>query len=157
MAFCFSGPRAGCAAPFHTDFEEVNLRFYVRRRAPDGWRRGVVFIKEIVPRRLIATVARARYNEPYSAMPMRHRVEVENGDLRHGGLVEYAWRYRGRVERDAGRNNRRAAFAAGEFQGGIHHRALLWLHRPARRRMRGIPSGTSALERVAGAGGGFEM
>ena len=54
----------GFRAPFHTDFEEVNLRFYVRRRGPEGWRRGVVFIKEIVPRIVIATVARVCYNEP---------------------------------------------------------------------------------------------
>ena len=91
VGFLFQRTRVmGVPAPLHTDFEEVNLRFYVRRHAPDGWRRGVVFIKEIVPRRLIAAVARARYNEPYSAMPMRHRVETEGS-----GLVEYAWRYRG--------------------------------------------------------------
>src|SRR6478736_4737230 len=50
---------------FHHDFEEVNLRFYVRRKADDGWRRGVVFIKEIVPRAAIASIARTFYNEPY--------------------------------------------------------------------------------------------
>ena len=51
----------GWAIPFHRDFEELNLRFYVRRPTPEGWRRGVVFVKEIVPRRLIAGVARALY------------------------------------------------------------------------------------------------
>ncbi|HEX3989077.1 MAG TPA: DUF2071 domain-containing protein [Verrucomicrobiae bacterium] len=85
----------GFRAPFHTDFEEVNLRFYVRRRGSEGWRRGVVFIKEIVPRRIIATIARVFYNEPYSAMPMRHRIDLENGVLRDGGLVEYSWRHKG--------------------------------------------------------------
>ena len=85
----------GCRIPWHSDFEEVNLRFYVRRRAPDGWRRGVVFIKEIVPRRLIATVARRCYNEPYDAMPMRHKIELENGRLRNGGSIEYAWHHKG--------------------------------------------------------------
>lgn len=84
----------GFQAPFHTDFEEVNLRFYVRRRGPEGWRRGVVFIKEIVPRRIIASVARVFYNEPYSAMPMRHRVDLDNGVLREGGSVEYSWRHK---------------------------------------------------------------
>src|SRR5262245_60741200 len=44
-------------------FEEVNLRFYVRRRAPEGWRRGVVFVKEIVPKAAVAAVARWVYNE----------------------------------------------------------------------------------------------
>jgi uncharacterized protein YqjF (DUF2071 family) len=85
----------GLCLPWHRDFEEVNLRFYVRRKTPEGWRRGVVFIKEIVPRRLIATVARLCYNEPYAAMPMRHTIEVENGRLRSGSSAEYAWRYLG--------------------------------------------------------------
>ena len=86
----------GLSVPWHGDFEEVNLRFYVRRRTPEGWRRGVVFIKEIVPRRLIATVARLCYNEPYADMPMRHCIDIENGMLRNGGSVEYAWRFQGR-------------------------------------------------------------
>ncbi len=81
----------GLSVPFHRDFEEVNLRFYVRRRGPEGWRRGVVFIKEIVPRALIATVARVCYNEPYQAMPMRHQIDLENGALRRGGLVGFYW------------------------------------------------------------------
>ena len=60
----------GVPIPFHRDFEEVNLRFYVRRKASEGWRRGVVFIKEIVPRAAIAFVANKFYNEPYVALPM---------------------------------------------------------------------------------------
>src|SRR6185503_21168451 len=56
--------------PFHSSFEEVNLRFYVRRKTDEGWRRGVVFIKEIVPRPAIAAVARLVYNENYVALPM---------------------------------------------------------------------------------------
>ena len=82
----------GLPVPQHTNFEEVNLRFYVKRHAPDGWRRGVVFIKEIVPRPLIALVARKCYNEPYQAMPMRHAIDLQNGDLRAGSSVEYAWK-----------------------------------------------------------------
>lgn len=74
----------GVAIPFHENFEEINLRFYVRRSAPDGWRRGVVFIKEIVPRWAIATVARIAYNENYEARRMRHKIEPN--------LVEYEWR-----------------------------------------------------------------
>ncbi len=64
----------GLAIPRHRDFEELNLRFYVRHQARDGWRRGVVFVKEIVPRRAIAWVARRLYNENYFALPMRHVV-----------------------------------------------------------------------------------
>ena len=97
VGFLFLRTRVlGLWVPGHSNFEEVNLRFYVRRRAPEGWRRGVVFIKEIVPRRLIASVARRRYNEPYAAMPMRHAIEMENDRLRNGGSVEYAWRHQDR-------------------------------------------------------------
>lgn len=86
----------GVRVPGHGNFEEVNLRFYVRRKAPEGWRRGVVFIKEIVPRRLIANVARICYNEPYAAMPMRNRVDETSGLLQSGSLVEYGWQFKGR-------------------------------------------------------------
>jgi len=84
----------GVPIPFHRDFEEVNLRFYVRRRGPEGWRRGVVFVKEIVPKRAIAWVARTVYNENYVALPMRHRV-VPPGPPGADGLAEYGWRLGG--------------------------------------------------------------
>ena len=83
----------GIPIPLHRNFEEVNLRFYVRRRAEDGWRRGVVFIKEIVPRAAIALVARKLYNEPYIALPMAHCVEEESGEVKS---AEYSWRFGGR-------------------------------------------------------------
>src|SRR5688572_22928209 len=61
----------GVPVPGHRDFDEVNLRFYVRRAHDDGaLRRGVTFVREIVPRRAIALVARATYNEPYCTLPM---------------------------------------------------------------------------------------
>ena len=80
----------GVPIPFHRDFAEVNLRFYVRRKVDGEWRRGVVFVREIVPRRAIALVARAAYNEPYLALPMRHRAPVG------GGAFSFEWKYRGR-------------------------------------------------------------
>jgi uncharacterized protein YqjF (DUF2071 family) len=46
----------GLPVPFHTNFDEVNLRFYVRRRIAGDVRRGVVFIREIVPRWAIASL-----------------------------------------------------------------------------------------------------
>ena len=56
----------GCfPAPFHANFDEVNLRFYVRRKAGNDERRGVVFIAEVVPRRAIAATARLAYGENY--------------------------------------------------------------------------------------------
>lgn len=95
VGFLFLDTRVrGLAIPYHRDFEEVNLRFYVRRRGPEGWRRGVVFVREIVPRRAIAATARLLYGEKYSAMPMRHSLL---GDPARGGLYAmYGWRWRGR-------------------------------------------------------------
>lgn len=83
----------GWTIPWHRDFEEVNLRFYVRRKGPEGWRRGVVFIKEIVPRWAIAVLARRVYNENYIALPMRHKIELPlpTPSTPHG-RVEYGWR-----------------------------------------------------------------
>lgn len=95
VGFLFLDTRVlGVAIPGHRNFEEVNLRFYVKRKAEDGWRRGVVFIKEIVPRAAIAGVARLLYGEKYVAMPMRHSI---TGDPTRGGMyVTYGWRFRGR-------------------------------------------------------------
>lgn len=83
------------AIPFHANFEEVNLRIYVRRevRNAEGKevRRGVVFISEIVPRFAIAATARLIYGENYSSFPMRHRIETQ-GPKR---TTEYHWRIAG--------------------------------------------------------------
>ena len=84
--------------PWHRDFEEVNLRFYVRREIEGEVRRGVCFIKELVPRWAIATVARAAYNEPYVALPMRHAI-VEGSSRLPGGSspsAQYEWKHAGR-------------------------------------------------------------
>ena len=67
--------------PFHVNFEEVNLRFYVKRETEKEIRRGVTFIKEIVPRFAIAKVARTFYGEPYEAWKMSH--EKSGNDLRY--------------------------------------------------------------------------
>ena len=94
VAFSFLNTRIkGVAVPFHRDFEEINLRFYVRSRGPEGWRRGVVFVREVVPRLAIASIARWLYNENYVACPMDSRVvDPSEGQ---GGSVEYRWRHRG--------------------------------------------------------------
>jgi uncharacterized protein YqjF (DUF2071 family) len=84
----------GIPIPCHRTFEEVNLRFYVRRITPAGeHRRGVVFLRELVPRRAIAAVARRLYNEPYLALPMSNANDME--DPAAGGLVAYFWFHRG--------------------------------------------------------------
>src|ERR1043166_4514421 len=89
VGLLFLGTRLrGLPIPRHRDFEEVNLRFYVRKKSADTWRRGVVFIREMVPRYAVAVVARACYGENYFAVPMRH--EIEHVDLTLD--VEYSWR-----------------------------------------------------------------
>jgi hypothetical protein len=62
----------GFPALFHDRFEEVNLRFYVRRELAGESRRGVVFIREIVSRPLVAETAKLTYNEPYTTAPTQH-------------------------------------------------------------------------------------
>lgn len=79
----------GVRVPGHVDFDEVNLRFYVRREVPGGARRGVVFVKELVPRRAIAAVARRLYDEPYEWRPMRHEVAPPTAGA--PGLARYEW------------------------------------------------------------------
>ncbi|HEV8124105.1 MAG TPA: DUF2071 domain-containing protein [Gemmatimonadales bacterium] len=82
----------GVSIPFHRNFDEINLRFYVRRRVEAGWRRGVVFIREVVPRKIIAAVARIGYNEPYIALPMRNQVDMVTAESGGDGLARYRWR-----------------------------------------------------------------
>ena len=90
VGFLFQKTRVrGIPIPFHRHFEEINLRFYVRRRA-------VVFIKEIVPRMAIAFVARAIYNEPYLALPTSHQIESLPGRPEDIKSVAYFWRFKGR-------------------------------------------------------------
>lgn len=90
VGFLFAHTRVlGVAIPLHVNFEEVNLRFYVRRVAAGEVRRGVTFIRELVPRRAIAWTASALYNEPYRALPMRHQIFRTNDSL---SGVEYAWK-----------------------------------------------------------------
>ncbi|HSB63322.1 MAG TPA: DUF2071 domain-containing protein, partial [Thermoanaerobaculia bacterium] len=100
VGFLFLDTRVlGAAIPFHRDFEEVNLRFYVRRMASDGWRRGVVFVKEIVPRVAIAWTARLLYGENYVSARMGHSFERESHAAGGARTVSYSWRFRGRENR----------------------------------------------------------
>jgi len=67
----------GLKIPLHTNFEEVNLRFYVKRIEEGKWKRGVVFIKEIVPKLALKIVANTVFKENYETLPMKHKV-IEN-------------------------------------------------------------------------------
>ena len=92
VGFLFSDTRVlGLRIPFHVQFEELNLRFYVRRTSGSEVRRGVVFIKELVPRPAIALVARLVYNEPYVARRMSHHIEQSATKVLD---VSYSWAQR---------------------------------------------------------------
>lgn len=93
VGFMFADVRVlGVAIPFHTNFEEVNLRFYVRRKCGNEWRRGVTFLREIVPRRAVALVANTLYNERYLTFPMRHKIDLQANPKQ----LEYSWRFQNR-------------------------------------------------------------
>jgi len=77
----------GVPIPFHRDFPEVNLRFYVRREVEGEVRRGVVFIKEIVPLHAVTWVARGIYNENYVTLSMREEIMSDS--------FQYEWRPKG--------------------------------------------------------------
>lgn len=88
VGFMFVNTRIkGIRIPFHVDFEEVNLRFYVRYKDLE-WKRGVVFLKEIVPKPALTWVANSLYGENYETMPMTHAWELANDSL----TVEYKWK-----------------------------------------------------------------
>lgn len=95
VGFLFLDTRVlGCPVPFHRSFEEVNLRLYVRREVAGEVRRGVAFIREIVPRQAVAAIARWLYNEKYIALPMQHQIaRPRPGEL----SVSYSWRLNGHL------------------------------------------------------------
>lgn len=89
VGFMFKNTRLlGIKIPFHVNFEEVNLRFYVKRKVGNEWKRGVVFIKEIVPKPALTFVANTIYDENYETMRMRHTWE----DLDHSKRIAYEWK-----------------------------------------------------------------
>jgi uncharacterized protein YqjF (DUF2071 family) len=89
VGFMFQNTRIlGLKIPYHINFEEVNLRFYVKRKVNNEWRRGVVFIKEIVPKWALSFVANTVYNEHYQTCPMKHSWTKEKGVFK----AEYQWK-----------------------------------------------------------------
>ena len=89
VGFMFLNTRLkGIKIPFHADFEEVNLRFYVRFKDEGEWKHGAVFIKEIVPKPAVTFVANSVYGEKYETRPMKH----EWMDDSFSQTVSYAWK-----------------------------------------------------------------
>ena len=93
VGFLFRETRLmGFRVPFHISFEEVNLRFYVQHTDSSGVRkRGVVFIKELVPRHALSFVANTFYGEHYQTLPMRHKWHRSKAGL----VIAYRWRTAG--------------------------------------------------------------
>jgi uncharacterized protein YqjF (DUF2071 family) len=89
IGFMFLNTRLlGVKIPFHSNFEEVNLRFYVKRFENNAWKRGVVFIKEIVPKPALTFVANTLYKEHYETLPMQHKWEKNTKNR----AVVYQWK-----------------------------------------------------------------
>lgn len=83
----------GIKFPFHINFEEVNLRFYVKYNDNGIWKRGVVFIKEIVPKMMITLIANTLYNENYATHPCKHIIQkTKNKELGDSLFVKYSWK-----------------------------------------------------------------
>ncbi|WP_312296637.1 DUF2071 domain-containing protein [Chryseobacterium sp.] len=89
VGFMFLNTRLlGFPIPFHRNFEEVNLRFYVKKKENGIWKRGVVFIKEIVPKPALSFVANSIYKENYHTMPMKNLIHEKEDEL----LISYSWK-----------------------------------------------------------------
>jgi uncharacterized protein YqjF (DUF2071 family) len=104
VGFLFQRTRVrGLHIPYHANFEEVNLRFYVRREVGGDVRRGVVFIREFVPRRAVTLIANLLYGENYRTVPMGHRIERDAGVASDSPPreLEYRWHFAGRAHRIA--------------------------------------------------------
>src|SRR6476620_10512260 len=92
VGFQFENVRLfGLPIPGHTNFPEINLRYYVRRTVAGELRRGVVFAREIVPRRAVAIVANHLYNESYITRPMRSEIQIAGPELAPGDTLAYEW------------------------------------------------------------------
>ncbi len=109
--------------PFHRKFEEINLRFYVRRKVDGQWRRGVVFIREFVPKPAVTWVARRLYHENYATALMSHQIELDSAGRCMS--ASYDWKIDGathQIHCDSPRHhnvssNDRARFFADHFWG----------------------------------------
>ncbi|NNM23500.1 MAG: DUF2071 domain-containing protein [Flavobacteriaceae bacterium] len=89
VGFMFQNTKLlGVKVPGHVNFEEVNLRFYVKRKVGNEWRRGVVFIKELVPKWALSFVANTVYGESYETVPMSHEWK-RSGDVME---ISYGWK-----------------------------------------------------------------
>jgi uncharacterized protein YqjF (DUF2071 family) len=117
VGFRFQNARLfGVPIPGHTRFAEINLRYYVRRIVNGELRRGVVFVKEIVPRRGVVATANWLYNENYVCRRMQSRIHMAGTELAAGDAVEYTWQSAGKHRNRQQGNNRLAARVTGPLR-----------------------------------------
>ena len=100
VGFRFQQTRVfGLSMPFHRNFVEVNLRFYVRRQMSTGWRRGVVFLKEVVALPIVAWTARKFYDENFWVLPTRYALDMATDDPLQVRGASYQWKFQGEWQR----------------------------------------------------------
>jgi uncharacterized protein YqjF (DUF2071 family) len=81
--------------PFFGTFEEINLRFYVKRVEGDSIKRGVVFINETVPHKIVAWLANKLYKEHYIAIPTKNTIEIKSlsKNIRYDWKINKEWNH----------------------------------------------------------------
>ena len=94
----------GFSIPMHSNFEEVNFRFYIRHNDNGKWKKGIVFIKEIVPKKAISFIANNLYGEKYITLNMRHQFENKDDNFE----ASYEWNYKNRWNKISCITNKRS-------------------------------------------------
>lgn len=89
VGFMFDHSRLnGIPIPFHQSFEEVNLRFYVLRKEVEKFKRGVVFIREFVPKPAVTSIANGIFHEHYETIRMQHEWKMDEKEQ----AIQYSWK-----------------------------------------------------------------
>lgn len=66
----------GIKFPFYKNFEEINLRFYVKREISPGiWRKEAAFTQLFFPKRPLTFIANFIYKENYKTRPIKHTLK----------------------------------------------------------------------------------
>ncbi|WP_264521053.1 YqjF family protein [Flavobacterium sp. N1994] len=68
-------------------FEEINLRFYVKRKEEGVTKRGVVFVNETIPYKIVAWMANTLYKEHYTVVPTKHSISKDDVNQK----IQFDW------------------------------------------------------------------
>ena len=93
VGFMFKNTRLfGLPIPFFGSFEEINLRFYVKKIENRKIKKGVVFINETVPFKIVALLANKLYKEHYISIPTKNSIDItENKDIKFEWKINDRW------------------------------------------------------------------